>query len=100
MAELATVGVATIIIPSPYLAGDHQTKNAKVYQRAGAAVMLAESAARERPSRLAKLISKLMNDATERSQLAGNLHQFAQPRALDDMTQMIIDAGRKKSSTT
>ena len=99
MAELATVGVATIIIPSPYLAGDHQTKNAKVYQRAGAAVMLAESAVRERPSRLAKLIDKLMSDVAERSQLADNLHQFAQPRALDDMTQMIIDAGRKKSST-
>ena len=54
MAELAAIGVATIIVPSPYLAGDHQTKNAKVYEKAGAAVVLNEFELKDNPQKTGK----------------------------------------------
>lgn len=96
MAELAAIGVATIIVPSPYLAGDHQTKNAQVYEKAGAAVVLNEFDLRDRPSLLYNAVSDLLNDKARRNKLAKNLHTFAKPDALDSMVQMILGACKDK----
>ncbi|MDO4271810.1 MAG: UDP-N-acetylglucosamine--N-acetylmuramyl-(pentapeptide) pyrophosphoryl-undecaprenol N-acetylglucosamine transferase [Candidatus Saccharibacteria bacterium] len=91
MAELATVGVATIIIPSPYLSDDHQTKNAMVYAEAEAAIVLNEFELREQPELLWQAIDELLSNSKERQKLAGNLHrEFARPRALDDMIDLIL----------
>ena len=89
MAELAAIGVATIIVPSPYLAGDHQTKNAKVYKKAGAAVVLNELI-------LYDAIGDLLTNKGKRAKLAKNLRAFAKPDALDGMVQMILDACKDK----
>jgi UDP-N-acetylglucosamine--N-acetylmuramyl-(pentapeptide) pyrophosphoryl-undecaprenol N-acetylglucosamine transferase len=43
LAELAFFGLPTILIPFPYAADDHQTRNAEIFARAGAAVVLKES---------------------------------------------------------
>lgn len=94
MAELAAIGVPTIIIPSPYLAGDHQTKNAAVYQRAGAAVVLNEFAVAKQPELLYQAIAQLLDDEPRRRQLAANLHKFAKPNALGDMVDMILAAAK------
>lgn len=42
LAELAVLGKPAILIPSPYVTDDHQLKNAMVYERAGAAVIIEE----------------------------------------------------------
>jgi UDP-N-acetylglucosamine--N-acetylmuramyl-(pentapeptide) pyrophosphoryl-undecaprenol N-acetylglucosamine transferase len=43
IAELAAVGVASILVPYPYAVDDHQTSNAKYLADAGAAVLLPQS---------------------------------------------------------
>ncbi len=43
LAELAFFGLPTILIPFPYAADDHQTRNAEIFARSGAAVVLKES---------------------------------------------------------
>src|SRR5438477_6689702 len=43
LAELAAFSLPAILIPFPYAAEDHQTKNADIFVRAGAAVLLKES---------------------------------------------------------
>jgi len=43
LAELAAFSLPAILIPFPYAAGDHQTKNAEIFVRAGAALLLKES---------------------------------------------------------
>jgi len=43
LAELAAFSLPAILIPYPYAAEDHQTKNAEIFVRAGAAVLLKES---------------------------------------------------------
>jgi UDP-N-acetylglucosamine--N-acetylmuramyl-(pentapeptide) pyrophosphoryl-undecaprenol N-acetylglucosamine transferase len=42
-AELAAVGMPSILVPLPGAPGDHQTRNAEVFARAGAAVMVPDS---------------------------------------------------------
>ena len=96
MAELAAIGVATIIVPSPYLAGDHQTKNAKVYEKAGAAVVLNEFELKDNPQILYDAIDILLSDKAKRVKLAKNLRTFAKPDALDGMVQMILGACKDK----
>jgi UDP-N-acetylglucosamine--N-acetylmuramyl-(pentapeptide) pyrophosphoryl-undecaprenol N-acetylglucosamine transferase len=43
VAELAVAGVPSVLVPLPGAPGDHQTANARVLERAGAAVVLADS---------------------------------------------------------
>ncbi len=92
MAELAAMPVATIIVPSPYLAGDHQTKNAQVYANSGAAIVLTQSEIERHPQKLGDSIIAVLDNSKRRQQLAEKLHAYAQPRALQDMAQMIINA--------
>ena len=43
LAELAFFGLPSIFVPFPYAADDHQTRNAEIFARAGAAFVLKES---------------------------------------------------------
>lgn len=95
MAELAAIGVPTIIVPSPYLSGDHQSKNAEVYAKAEAAVVVNEFDMKDDPNVLYEEISDLLNDDKRRAKLSQNLHGFAKGNALDVMVDMIIKAPRK-----
>lgn len=92
MAELASVAAATILIPSPYLAGDHQTKNAKVYQRAGAALVLDQMTLKKQPYLLYDLIIETLNNKATRTKLANNLAKFARKDSLGGMVDMIEGA--------
>jgi UDP-N-acetylglucosamine--N-acetylmuramyl-(pentapeptide) pyrophosphoryl-undecaprenol N-acetylglucosamine transferase len=58
-AELIAAGKASIMIPFPFAADDHQTKNAEAMQKAGAAVMIRQS--QLTPEGLAKEIILLVN---------------------------------------
>ena len=44
VAELAVVGIPSILVPLPGAPGDHQTANARVLERVGAAVLVADAA--------------------------------------------------------
>jgi UDP-N-acetylglucosamine--N-acetylmuramyl-(pentapeptide) pyrophosphoryl-undecaprenol N-acetylglucosamine transferase len=43
LAELASFGLPSILIPFPHASDDHQTRNAEIFARAGAAFVLKES---------------------------------------------------------
>jgi UDP-N-acetylglucosamine--N-acetylmuramyl-(pentapeptide) pyrophosphoryl-undecaprenol N-acetylglucosamine transferase len=43
LAELAFFSLPGILVPFPYAADDHQTRNAEIFSRAGAAIILKES---------------------------------------------------------
>jgi len=48
VAELAKAGVASVLVPYPYAAADHQTENAGAMVEAGAAVMLRDAELNEK----------------------------------------------------
>lgn len=95
LAELAAVAVPTIIVPSPYLAGDHQSKNSAVYKKAGAAEVISESDLKKHPKVLFDTIKSLIDNEQGRRRMANNLHKFARPNALNDMVDMILMAAKE-----
>jgi UDP-N-acetylglucosamine--N-acetylmuramyl-(pentapeptide) pyrophosphoryl-undecaprenol N-acetylglucosamine transferase len=60
IAELTVCGKAAILIPYPYAIHDHQTKNAEVMARAGAAEMIPEN--KLNGKLLAQMIDKFKNN--------------------------------------
>lgn len=46
-AELLVTGTPSILIPSPHVAGDHQTKNAKAMQNQGASLVVVDGKAKQ-----------------------------------------------------
>ena len=57
VAELACVGVASVLVPFPYAVDDHQTGNARFLAEAGAAVLMPQTELT--PQRLAALLQKM-----------------------------------------
>jgi UDP-N-acetylglucosamine--N-acetylmuramyl-(pentapeptide) pyrophosphoryl-undecaprenol N-acetylglucosamine transferase len=60
IAELQALGCASVLVPYPHAAGDHQAANARVLERAGAAGMVDERTAR--PGALAAWVRRLMRE--------------------------------------
>ena len=92
MAELASIGAVAIIVPNPFLAGDHQTKNASAWSKADAAIVIKQKDLRARPELLSTEVVRLLEDEELRSRLSKNLAKFARPDALDQMVEMILEA--------
>lgn len=90
LAEFAAQGRACIVIPSPFLAGGHQLKNAKYLEDQQAAVVIDETELVADSNRLAKQVSDLLNSEERRNQLARNLSHFAKPNATSDIAKLII----------
>ena len=67
-AELTALGVPAILVPFPQAADDHQTKNARDLERAGACVLLPQS--EMTPERLADEIARLLDSDDTRGKLA------------------------------
>lgn len=94
MAELAGVAASVIIIPNDQLTGGHQTKNAKVFTDARAAISVDEKQFDEHPEVLLNAILYLLDHPEERQLLSERLAQFARPDASTKMVDMIISVGR------
>ena len=58
VSEIAKCGRASILIPSPNVANDHQTKNAAAMERAGAALLLRETDLAQLPANVDLILSK------------------------------------------
>ncbi len=87
IAELMLTGKPTLLVPSPNVAEDHQTLNAKALVERDAAIMIKDSEASE------LLISEAMatiNDDQKRDKLAENIYKLAKPQAVFDITNEII----------
>lgn len=57
VAELAAVGVASVLVPFPYAVDDHQSSNARYLSEPGAAVLIQQTELN--PQRLATVLSEL-----------------------------------------
>jgi UDP-N-acetylglucosamine--N-acetylmuramyl-(pentapeptide) pyrophosphoryl-undecaprenol N-acetylglucosamine transferase len=79
IAELCAWGIPAILVPLPTAAADHQTNNARVMARAGAAVCLPQ--AELSPERLTAEVGGLLDDAARRAAMAGAAKARARPGA-------------------
>jgi UDP-N-acetylglucosamine--N-acetylmuramyl-(pentapeptide) pyrophosphoryl-undecaprenol N-acetylglucosamine transferase len=79
IAEIAAVGRASLLIPFPHAADDHQAKNAAAYAGTGAAVWLRQEAADS--TRIASEIGRILGDESLRERLARNAAAQGRPEA-------------------
>jgi len=87
ISELCLVRKPAILVPSPNVAEDHQTKNALALVEKNAALLVRDGEAREA---LGKRIIMLANDALLQQQLSSNIIQLAFPEAADRIADEII----------
>ncbi len=84
VSELCLVGKPVIFIPSPNVAEDHQTQNAKALVAKEAAIMLRET---ELDEAFEKSFTKLMDSKELQNKLGTNIKKMAMPKA----TEHIVD---------
>lgn len=77
VSELCIVGKPTIFIPSPNVAEDHQTKNAKAVVDKHAAILLPE----EELDTFPLVFESLLKDEGKQDLLSTNIHELALPNA-------------------
>ncbi|SFB84815.1 UDP-N-acetylglucosamine-N-acetylmuramylpentapeptide N-acetylglucosamine transferase [Alkalibacterium subtropicum] len=88
LAELTALGIPSILIPSPNVTEDHQTKNAKSLADKGAAFMLTESELRSEV--LIDKIDQLMTDKYKRDEMGQASRALGKPNASDLIIETIL----------
>jgi mannonate dehydratase len=95
ISELALMKKASVMIPSPCVAGNHQYVNAKALADDGAAVLLEEKDMT--PGRLIQEVADLLADDEKRSRMEAAVEAFARADAnrliYDDLMQLVAQKG-------
>jgi len=92
ISELCILGKPSILVPSPNVAEDHQTKNALALSTKGAALLVKDSEAAE--NLITKIIS-LATDSTEQKKLSQNISGMAMHNSAGLIAAHIIDLASK-----
>jgi len=87
IAELMITGKPVILVPSPNVAEDHQTKNAMTLVERNAAIMVKDSEAR---SKMASEAIALINNKSKQQELSKNIAAMARPVASKTIVDEII----------
>ena len=87
ISELCLLGKPAILVPSPNVAEDHQTKNAMALVEKDAAIYVADADARL--TLLPQAINTVMQTDRLR-RLSANIHTLARPNAADDIADEVI----------
>ncbi|WP_222937665.1 undecaprenyldiphospho-muramoylpentapeptide beta-N-acetylglucosaminyltransferase [Spartinivicinus ruber] len=89
VSELASAGVAALLVPFPFAVDDHQTKNAEFLVRNEAAVLIPQSTLT-----VEKLVAMLIDFSKSPEKLvamANNAHQLAEPEATNKVVQHCLE---------
>ena len=87
VSELCLVGKPVLFIPSPNVAEDHQTKNAKSIVDKNGALLLKES---ELDEKFETVFNQLIHDENLQNNLSQNIKKLAKPNATKDIVEEII----------
>jgi len=84
--EYAAAGLPAVLVPYPHATGDHQTKNARYFERGGGAVVVPEGELEHAP----ELVSSLLEDATRLRRMSEAMRALARPGAADEIAEELI----------
>lgn len=87
ISEIAYLQKPAILIPSPNVAEDHQTKNAMALVSKNAAIMLKDS---EAVDKITDTLNRLIQDQNLRHQLQENIKTFAKNNAAEEIVDYIM----------
>lgn len=87
VSELCLVGKPVIFIPSPNVAEDHQTKNAKAIVDKNGALLIKEN---DLDTTFETVFFNLVSDENLQKELSENIKKLAKPNATKDIVEQII----------
>lgn len=93
VSELCIVGKPVIFIPSPNVAEDHQTKNAKAIVDKKGAILLRET---QLDAEFSLVFEALLKDSEKQKQLSENIKELALPGATKQIADEVVKLIRKK----
>ncbi|HEU0305211.1 MAG TPA: glycosyltransferase [Gaiellaceae bacterium] len=88
--ELAAAGTPAVLVPLPHATADHQTKNARHFERAGAAVVVPEAEVRRVPA----LVGSLLGDPDRLARMAAAMRRAARPNAAEEIADEVLALAR------
>ena len=85
--ELAVTGTPSVLVPSPNVTADHQTKNALALSEAGAAVLLPEP---DLASQFEAVVPPLLHDSAARQSMTEAALAIARPEAATTIAEAVV----------
>lgn len=89
LGELTAMGKPAVLVPSPYVAANHQFKNAKVLSDRGAAELVEEKDCTGEG--LYDTAVSLLRDAQKRREMSRAMRELATPRAAEDIYKALLE---------
>ena len=88
--ELAASGTPAILVPYPHATADHQTLNARHFERGGGAVVVPEPEL----DRVSSLVDELLGDRPRLESMSAAMRSMARPGAADEIAEELIALAR------
>lgn len=95
LTELAVLKKPAILIPSPYVAENHQYKNAAVLEKQNAAMIIEEKDLTAEV--VTEKVGELMKDPFKLSEMSRNISKFGSYETLDKIYNIVMNLYKKKS---
>jgi UDP-N-acetylglucosamine--N-acetylmuramyl-(pentapeptide) pyrophosphoryl-undecaprenol N-acetylglucosamine transferase len=96
LAELTALGMPSVLIPSPNVTEDHQTKNALSLVNKQAALMIKENELSK--DKLIQSMDTLMLDRPKRKDMEKRAKESGKPFAADELIQVLLDTVKEKNA--
>jgi len=96
ISELSLTGKPAILVPSPYVAEDHQTHNARSLEQMGAAILISDG---EAPHLAFPEALRLIDHPEELEKLEYHIRKLARQNAADDIADIIIQLAQQGSTS-
>jgi UDP-N-acetylglucosamine--N-acetylmuramyl-(pentapeptide) pyrophosphoryl-undecaprenol N-acetylglucosamine transferase len=87
LAELTALGIPAILVPSPYVTNNHQEKNARGLERAGAAIVLLEKELNG--TTLKQALASIVGDSEKWSHMHRQSRMMGKPDAAQQIVRLI-----------
>jgi UDP-N-acetylglucosamine--N-acetylmuramyl-(pentapeptide) pyrophosphoryl-undecaprenol N-acetylglucosamine transferase len=84
--ELAAAGLPAVLVPGEFATGGHQAKNARWFERAGGAVVVAESEV----DRVPAVVAALLADPERLAAMAAAMRAAAKPDAAEEIADELL----------
>ena len=89
--DLALAGKPAVLVPYPHATAGHQTKNARYFERAGAALVVPDVELERVPG----VVRELLGDPARLAEMSERMRSVARPHAADEIAEELIRlAGR------
>ena len=85
--ELAAAGLPAVLVPGSFATGNHQEKNARVFEEAGGAVVVPEADA----ARVPEIVASLLDDRGRLDAMAEAMRTVAKPDAAERIADELVE---------